>query len=41
MREKYPKSYLRGCDENYEMARVGFNIIKDMLITKRKEMKGN
>jgi hypothetical protein len=41
MREKYPKSYLKGCDENYEIAREGFNKIKDILTQKRQEMKGN
>lgn len=41
MKEKYPKSYLKGCDENYEIAREGFNKIKEILIQKRQEMEGN
>jgi len=41
MRGKYPKSYLKGCDENYEIAREGFNKIKSILTTKRQEMEGN
>jgi len=41
MQEKYPKSYLKGCDENYDIARMGFEKIKAILTKKRKEMKGN
>lgn len=41
MKDKYPKSYLKGCDEFYEDARAGFNNIKDILTQKRSEMKGN
>lgn len=41
MKDKYPKSYLKGCDENYEDAREGFNKIKEILTQKRSEMKGN
>jgi hypothetical protein len=35
MKEKYPKSYLKGCDENYEEAREGFEQIKELLTQKR------
>jgi len=35
MRDKYPKSYIKGCDENYEAARASFEKIKDMLTQKR------
>lgn len=41
MRDKYPKSYIKGCDENYEAARASFEKIKDMLTQKRNQMKGN
>jgi hypothetical protein len=35
MKEKYPKSYLKGCDENYEIAKEGFEKIKEVLTQKR------
>ena len=38
MKDKYPKSYLKGCDENYDEARAGFEKIKSMLTEKRKQM---
>jgi len=31
MKEKYPKSYLKNCDENYDEARQGFEQVKEIL----------
>jgi hypothetical protein len=41
MKEKYPDSYLKGCDEYLENAREGFIKIKEILTKKRNEMKGD
>ena len=41
MKDKYPKSYLKGCDENYEDARKGFVRVKEILTEKRKNMTGD
>mgnify|MGYP000491660802 CR=1 FL=1 len=41
MKEKYPKSYLKGCDESYDDARKGFEQVKEILTQKRAQMKGD
>ena len=41
MQEKYPKSYLKDCDESYAAAKAGFDQIKKILKEKREEMPGD
>ena len=41
MQDKYPKSYLKDCDESYAAAKAGFDQIKTILKQKRDEMPGD
>jgi hypothetical protein len=41
MKDKYPKSYLKNCDESYAAAKINFEQIKLILKQKRDEMPGN
>ena len=41
MQDKYPKSYLKNCDESYAAAKAGFDQIKTILKKKRDEMPGD
>lgn len=41
MSDKYPKSYLKNCDESYSAAKANFDQIKQILKQKREEMPGD
>jgi hypothetical protein len=41
MDHKYPKSYLKNCDEDYEKAKASFEQVKTVLRQKVAEIKGN
>lgn len=41
MSEKYPKSYLKNCDESYAAAKAGYDQIKQLMKQKMEEMPGD
>lgn len=41
MQEKYPKSYLKNCDESYAAAKAGYDQIKQIMKQKTEEMPGD